>query len=459
VWGLNFEGNKVKTIVRGKVEVIDLNFTIDTAKTPYTITFIHSEALDQFPPLKGIFKLESTKDGDTLTLCTGNPRPAMFSTKGHLGDVLLKLVRVEPKEDGPGDPPPPKPDKPGQPPAPPSAVADGWQTTAVKPPLDKKDGKIDRLVFTPDGKRLLTLQQRKFTLWQLEPQKPLAFVDHVNETTWTGFAGVTTDGAVWLLKPHQQDKFGTVTAITLMNLETGQKKGNFPISPASLFTLSPDGKYLAQASFDKPHYNKVILWDAASGQQVAVLPGAHTGGLHSLAFTADSKLLVAAGIPSYKGHDAFVTAWDVAQKTERFTLPELADILGFSLSADGKFLAADHYVHANKFTSPDPQWEGVRITNLVTGTAVNTLNVWPAYIIGKHVHTLTALAPDGRLLATCNGNAANPLPVFLWDVTLGKQVDTLPTANQVVTALTFGPAGQRLACGDDQGQVTIWEKK
>jgi ribosome assembly protein 4 len=79
--------------------------------------------------------------------------------------------------------------------------------------------------------------------------------------------------------------------------------------------FSPDGRFIASASFDK----KVKLWDGRSGAFVATLTG-HVAAVYQVAWSMDSRLLVSAS------KDSTIKLWDVADsKTARHTLPGHAD--------------------------------------------------------------------------------------------------------------------------------------
>lgn len=70
-----------------------LSFKLDMRSTPHAIDLRPLVETENMPAILGIFKLEAKKEGDTLTICVGNPRPTEFVTTGHLGRTLIVLTR------------------------------------------------------------------------------------------------------------------------------------------------------------------------------------------------------------------------------------------------------------------------------------------------------------------------------------------------------------------------------
>ncbi|KIW51254.1 hypothetical protein PV05_09993 [Exophiala xenobiotica] len=95
-------------------------------------------------------------------------------------------------------------------------------------------------------------------------------------------------------------------------------------------SFSPDGLYIASASFD----NSVKLWNARDGKFLATLR-AHVGAVYMVAWSSDSRLLASAS------KDTTVKVWDVRTGKLKEDLPGHKDeVFALDWSQDGKCVAS-----------------------------------------------------------------------------------------------------------------------
>lgn len=90
-------------------------------------------------------------------------------------------------------------------------------------------------------------------------------------------------------------------------------------------SFSPDGRWIASASFDK----SVKLWDGVKGAFVASLRG-HVGPVYQVSWSSDSRLLVSGS------KDSTLKVWDMRTKKVLIDLPGHADeVYSVDWSPDG----------------------------------------------------------------------------------------------------------------------------
>lgn len=183
--------------------------------------------------------------------------------------------------------------------------------------------------------------------------------------------------------------------------------------------LSPDGQLLASAGDN----GTLCLWDARTGKLLRRLTG-HQAAVLCLAFSADSRTLLSGSA------DHTARLWAVASGGEllRFAKNE-GPIKGVGFVQGRGVL-----VTAGK---------GIRLWE-ITGEAVRS------FADGEAVSCL-ALAPDGKSLATADGNALR-----LWDATTGRPQSLRKRGGTPVTALAFTADGGTLVSSESDGTLRLW---
>lgn len=147
---------------------------------------------------------------------------------------------------------------------------------------------------------------------------------------------------------------GTQQRVELWDAVTGEEVRLFPEGPTQMLAFSPDGKMLAASDAGGKGSNGIHVWETASGKerlhfQVSfassvpdgrlapniIIANNNANTLTALAFSADSRLLAAAG------SDAAIRLWDVMTGDELPPLTGFRGNLGVVLAPpDGKELIA-----------------------------------------------------------------------------------------------------------------------
>ena len=218
--------------------------------------------------------------------------------------------------------------------------------------------------------------------------------------------------------------------------------------------VSPDGQWVASGSLDQPDNatNSLKLWrlesrtgfPAGSGTSS---PGATHGQdaredrlearptktlaasntVWTVAFTADSRTLVSAGVRG-------VQFWDVATGSARTDLPGLR---GQEATVAGDLVVA----------SPNHPFFSSPVLEPLQQLDLATREQRSLPIRGRH----PALSPDGRRLAVLDGNRN----LQLYDLATQQLLFTVAT-NHLFFRLRFSPDGQRLAAAGQMTSAKVW---
>ncbi|HEV3260479.1 MAG TPA: sigma-70 family RNA polymerase sigma factor [Gemmataceae bacterium] len=198
--------------------------------------------------------------------------------------------------------------------------------------------------------------------------------------------------------------------------------------------FSPDGGTLLSGAVRE---DALRLWDVSTGKEVRPLTG-HHAQVDLLAFSPDGKTLFSGA------QDKQMLRWDLATGRQRRWFDwHVFGVGRFALSPDGKTVATwgklDH---------------SVRLWDAATGKQLRRLGEHRWESSGAEAPwRAVAFSPDGRLLASADGDPA----VRLWDVARGTELRPLRGLQGETWFIVFSPNGRTLAAAARGQEIRLWD--
>ncbi|MCA9873098.1 MAG: hypothetical protein KC441_05570, partial [Anaerolineales bacterium] len=278
--------------------------------------------------------------------------------------------------------------------------------------------------------------------------------------------------------------------------------------------ISPDGRYLATASYD----NTVKLWDAQTGRELRTFAD-HSRVVNSVAFSPDSQRLASSGDDGFiivrdiatgerlavmNGNDGAVRAvafspdnihlaaananatvrvWDTESRRSLYHLfGHDAGVQDVAFAPSGDYLASAgedgrtiiwNMENGSPVYSANPYPEDPVAANaldfspdgsrVITGYADGVSRVWDFANEGLLFNLIghaslvfdVAYSPDGRLMATASGDGT----AKIWDAETGRTLSTLSGHNGAVSGVAFSPDSSQLATASQDSTARIWNSE
>jgi RNA polymerase sigma factor (sigma-70 family) len=289
------------------------------------------------------------------------------------------------------------------------------------------------VLVSPDGRTLISGGGHSVEIWDAQtgrrkweitfPQAPPHYVSGID---------LSPDGKLLVVNRYERNK------MRFWDLASGAEVYPFgDAAPEGIRAkFSPDGKLLATHDAQRP--SSVSIWDVHKGKKIWTIEG--TGSLswfvRSLAFSPDSKLLAFPG-------ETGIRVWDLVAGKELYRLDAGTKTpLGCVVfSADGKLLAA-----AGNPAKHDKD-HAIYLWDMATGKKAGTLKGHEG-----DIHALV-VSPKDNVLASASRDGT----IRFWDLQKRQEIARVLAPQREYVALHFSADGRGLVSGENDGVLRLWD--
>jgi WD40 repeat protein len=323
-------------------------------------------------------------------------------------------------------------------------VAQASAIGAQEPPALMLDtgghmGLVTEIAFTPDGKHLVSAGHDKvIRVWDWQAGQTVR--------TLRGEVGPGDEGRILAMALSPDGRrlaaAGQITIpgkgaqrIRIYDLATGDLLQVLAGHTGKIVALafSPDGTRLISGSQDRT----ALLWDVPQARPLHRLDR-HKAEVYAVGFTPDGARVVTGSF------DRTLRLWRVADGGP------IAELKGhgekvYALAVSPR----DGSVASGSFDGEIRLWDGQ------TGRSLRPLANQGGVLVGS-----LSFSPDGAwLLSTCGaGHSCSERPQFIWDVAAGRAIHTYAKHDNVVLASAVAPDGRLVAtAGGDRNEIHIWD--
>ncbi|KAI1659762.1 WD40 repeat-like protein, partial [Daldinia decipiens] len=287
----------------------------------------------------------------------------------------------------------------------------------------RHDAIVTSVVISPDGKTIITLSGYVTRLWEAATGIEVANIDFLPDDRIRAIS-ISSDGQTIALGLDR----GTIRLYDVRTSETSDLLGHEKYVSSVAFSLWPNSKILASAS-----YEQTYVWDVSTRKPVFAKKFANK--YPEVAISPDGNL-VAAVYSDWGNKDVRgMQVWDIRTKKLAAEFNYSGDIRSIAFSADG-----------------------VTIASVISGRLVEIHNTksWltPIHILHKESPDSVVFSPDGDILAI----GCRPGTIYLYNPVSGERIRKLTTYDKSwVCDMAFFPDGKTLAMVLFDATVRLWD--
>jgi WD40 repeat protein len=341
-----------------------------------------------------------------------------------------------------------------------------WDLTVGEKPYIPADKAGDRLTYSPDGKQFARITGDSVQVYATETGKAVGeAIKHKHDISLIVFSA---DGKRILTLSQKPGQDSADVELRVSDAATG-KPAVPPIEPISLVqhaAISPDGGRISAATAEQ----KVYLWETASGKEIGRPLDLRQNVTYVLFSPDGSKLITATAPGDVRVHDA-TSGEPISPKMSHgqalsylAVTPDSKQLITATANGTANLLdittgesIAGPFGHGSPVLQVIFSTDGSRAA---TAGSDGTARVWDTKT-GKsitqplhHDNAVTQLAfsTDGRRLATASGDR-----IHLWDASTGESLgpDIIPwRGGAIVRRLEFTKEGKLIASHGQPGDLS-----
>jgi serine/threonine protein kinase len=293
-------------------------------------------------------------------------------------------------------------------------------------------------VFLPDGRLVCSGNDGSISTW--DPETGALLEQHR-----------VAPGPLSVDSPLARTPNGVVVGMDgagelMWEADAERRRGEFPLRALESMVLRPDGGQVALSPTD----GDLVLFTLPGGERLASLPPPAGHSWFGVAYSPDSRRLIAVSGPSQGGISASIlSVWDAATGEQLFERETQAPVRRMVFSEDGRTLVMGTITGKVVLCDGEDTTEHTQLTAPSEGGDFQLLRAH------AHVGSVRglALSADGLRLFSASKDKDE---IRVWDLVTNEQVGSEVEREERPTWLALSPDGRFLALGTRAGFVELW---